>query len=81
MDGGLKTRALSPTEHVLTSGLGPVGTVWFCSGRGPMVGGSAMKHYGSNAIGAEGPSHKVPRLGPRPFSISLLNSFGDNFAR
>ena len=26
-----------------------------------------------------GPYPRAPRLGPRPFSISLLNSFGGNF--
>ena len=25
------------------------------------------------------PNHKAPRLGPRAVSISLVNSFGDNF--
>ena len=27
------------------------------------------------------PYHRAPRLGPRAFSISLVNSFGGNFVR
>ena len=39
-------------------------------------------HYGSATIGASGsPNHRALRLGPRAFSISLVNSFGDNFVR
>ena len=44
------------------------------------VGVTVSNHYGSAAIGASGPpNHRAPRLGPRASSISLVNSFGDNF--
>ena len=44
------------------------------------VGVTVSNHYGSAAIGASGsPNHRALRLGPRPFSISVVNSFGGNF--
>ena len=37
-------------------------------------------HYGSATIGASGsPNHRALRLGPRPSSISLVDSFGLGF--
>ena len=71
-------------EHAPTSCLwcclDTVGVGWICLDRGPTAGVTVPNRYGSAAIGASGsPNPRAPRLGPRAFSISLVNSFGGNF--
>jgi hypothetical protein len=46
----------------------------------PCQGVTAANHYGPKAVGAKGgPCFRAPRLGPRPFTISVLKSFGVSF--
>ena len=47
---------------------------------GPAAGVTVPNRNGSAAIGASGPPYRrAPRLGPRPFSVRVVNSFGGNF--
>jgi hypothetical protein len=56
---------------------------WFCSGRGPWTNGGGLlcliPKAEPQAARPAHPHHRSPRLGPRPFSISVVNSFGGNF--
>ena len=45
-----------------------------------IFGVTAANHYGSKAVGAKGtPNGRAMRLGRRPFSVRVVDSFEGNF--
>ena len=65
--------------------LGSFGIGWFCLGRGPWTNGGGLlcliPKAEPQAARPAHPHHRSPRLGPRAFSISVVNSFRGNFVR
>ena len=67
-----------PADYLESKWLGPLtirrGGLLLCPGV------TTANRYRADAFAAKGPpNRRAPRLGPRPFSISLVNSFGGNF--